>query len=96
MKTVIQLQGLDCAGCAAELEEIVKKIEGVSTALLAFVTQKLTVEYDGDETLEKIFYAVNHFEDVSVAETGENAPNGVIKRIRTFTVTATEEDGIYE
>ena len=27
---------------------------------------------------------------------GENAPNGVIKRIRTFTVTATEEDGIYE
>jgi len=26
---------------------------------------------------------------------GENAPNGVIKRVRTFTVTATEEDGIY-
>ena len=26
---------------------------------------------------------------------GEKAPNGVIKRIRTFTVIATEEDGIY-
>lgn len=27
---------------------------------------------------------------------GENAPNGAIRRIRTFTVIATEEDGIYE
>ena len=27
---------------------------------------------------------------------GENAPNGQIRRIRTFTVIATEEDGIYE
>ena len=26
---------------------------------------------------------------------GEKAPNGVIKRVRTFVVTATEEDGIY-
>ena len=84
MKTVIQLQGLDCAGCAAELEEIIKKIEGVSTASLAFVTQKLTVEYDGGETLEKIFYAVNHFEEVSVAETGENAPNGKKRREHRF------------
>lgn len=68
MKKVIQLQGLDCAGCAAELEEIIGKIEGVSAASLAFVTQKLTVEYDSDETLEKILYEANRFEEVRVVE----------------------------
>lgn len=32
---------------------------------------------------------------VDCVKFGERAPNGVIKRIRTFTVTATEEDGRY-
>ncbi len=70
MKQVIRLQGLDCANCAAELEAIINKIEGVSAATLAFVTQKLTVEYDGEETLEKILYEINHFEEVSVVNDG--------------------------
>ena len=46
MKKTIQLQGLDCANCAAELERRIAKIEGVQSANLTFVTQKLTVEYD--------------------------------------------------
>ena len=79
MRKVIQLQGLDCAGCAAELEEIIRKIEGVSEASLAFVTQKLTVEYDGEETLAKILYEANHFEDVRVVENGEDRPQSKVK-----------------
>ena len=61
MKKVIQLTGLDCANCAAELEEEISKIAGVTYASLAFVNQKLTVEYDDETVLEKILYAANHF-----------------------------------
>ncbi len=68
MKKVLQLQGLDCAGCAAELERKILKIEGVSSASIAFVNQKLTVEYQNEETLRKIVNEVNAFEEVEVIE----------------------------
>lgn len=74
MKKVIQLTGLDCANCAAELEEEISKIAGVTYASLAFVNQKLTVEYDDETVLEKILYAANHFEEVRVVQT-ENIQN---------------------
>lgn len=66
MKQILQLDGLDCAVCAAELEEQISNIEGVIQASLAFTTQKLSVEYDREETLEKIIYTANHFEEVRV------------------------------
>lgn len=68
MKKVLQLQGLDCANCAAELESEIAKIAGVSFASLSFVNQKLTVEYDNEETLRKIIDSANHFEEVRVVE----------------------------
>ena len=66
MKKVLQLSGLDCAGCAAELEREIAKIEGVEAASVSFVNQKLTVEYRSDEVLEKILDKANHFEEVRV------------------------------
>lgn len=68
MKKTIQLTGLDCAACAAELEEIIGDIDGVISASVVFVTQKLIVEYDTDECLQKIIAAANDFEEVSVVE----------------------------
>ena len=76
MKTVLQLDGLDCAVCATELEEQISKIDGVIAASLAFATQKLSVECDGEETLEKVIYTANHFEEVRVIIPNEkNAQN---------------------
>lgn len=66
MQTVLQLDGLDCAVCAAELEEKISKIQGVNNASVAFATQKLSLEYDSAETLDKVIYAANHFEEVRV------------------------------
>ena len=70
MKKTIQLQGLDCAGCAAELETIIASIDGVSAASVVFMTQKLIVEYDNEDVLSRIIDAVNHFEEVSVTADG--------------------------
>ena len=54
MKKILQLQGLDCAGCAVELERRILKIEGVSSASISFVHQTLTVEYREEDILQKI------------------------------------------
>ncbi len=48
MKKVYLLEDLDCAHCAALIEEAVGKLEGVSKSSLAFLTGKLTIEVTED------------------------------------------------
>ena len=45
---------VDCANCAAKMEEAVKKIEGVVNARVNFMTQKFTLEA-ADEIFDKVF-----------------------------------------
>ena len=55
MKKIIKLEGLCCANCAAKIEEGVKKLDGVNSASLSFMTQRLIMEVeDGrvDELVE--------------------------------------------
>ncbi|MBR2255432.1 MAG: cation transporter [Candidatus Methanomethylophilaceae archaeon] len=49
MKAVLKLEGLCCANCAAKIEREVQKIPGVTAANLTFMTQKLSIETDGDD-----------------------------------------------
>lgn len=44
MKKTYKLIDLDCANCAAKMEEAVKKIDGVAAASVSFLTQKITIE----------------------------------------------------
>lgn len=44
MKKKFALQDLDCANCAAKMEEAVKKIDGVTAASVSYIAQKMTVE----------------------------------------------------
>jgi len=37
---------VDCANCAAKMEDAIKKIDGVVNARVNFMTQKLTLEAD--------------------------------------------------
>ena len=57
MKKKFKVENLDCAHCAAKMEEAIKKIPGVEDAAMNFMTQKLTLEIaDGanmDEIAEK-------------------------------------------
>ena len=48
MKKKFKLQDLDCANCAAKMEEAIKKIPGVNDASVSFMTQKMTVETADD------------------------------------------------
>ncbi|MGN0819087.1 MAG: cation transporter [Christensenellaceae bacterium] len=53
MKKVYKLQDLDCANCAAKMERAILKLEGVATASVSFMTQRLIIEADD-----------NRFEDI--------------------------------
>lgn len=49
MKKKFKLTDLDCANCAAKMEDAIKKIDGVKEATVSFMTQKLTIEADEDQ-----------------------------------------------
>ncbi len=41
---------VDCANCARKMEEAANKVEGVQSAIVSFMAQKMTVEFrDGFE-----------------------------------------------
>ena len=46
MKKVFRLKDLDCANCAAKMERSINKIDGVESASVSFMSQKLTIEAD--------------------------------------------------
>ncbi len=52
MKKVYKLEDLDCANCAAKMEDRVKKIDGVTDATVSFLTQKMTVVTECDDQTE--------------------------------------------
>ena len=48
---------IDCANCAAKVEDAIKKIDGVNNATVSFMTQKLTLDADDarfDEIMKQV------------------------------------------
>ena len=57
MKKTFNLTDLDCANCAAKMETAIRKIDGVESATVSFMTQKLTIEADEsrfDEIMKQV------------------------------------------
>lgn len=46
MKKVFKMEDLDCANCAAKMERAIAKIDGVSSVVVSFMSQRLTIEAD--------------------------------------------------
>ena len=57
MKKRFKLVDLDCANCAAKMEDAIKKVDGVKDATVSFVMQKMTVEAT-DEEFDKVMKQV--------------------------------------
>lgn len=49
MKKKFKLENLDCANCAAKMENGIKAIPGVIDASISFMTQRLVLEADDDK-----------------------------------------------
>ena len=46
MKKVFKVENVDCAHCAIKMQQGIEKIDGVVSAVLNFMTQRLTIEFD--------------------------------------------------
>lgn len=46
MKKKFKMEELDCANCAAKMEEGIRKIEGVNEVSISFLAQKLIIDAD--------------------------------------------------
>lgn len=53
MKKAYMLEELDCAMCAAKIEDNIKKIKGVKSASVSFIAQKLILDAD-ENSLDEI------------------------------------------
>ena len=65
MKKVFRLEGLDCAHCAAKIEEKVSKLEGVKSVVINFMTTKMTLESVDEniaDVVEKFKKLINEVE----------------------------------
>ena len=49
MKKKFKLIDLDCANCAAKMEDAIKKIDGVEDANVSIMTQKMTIVAEEDQ-----------------------------------------------
>ena len=49
---------IDCANCAAKVEEAIKKIDGVNDAKVNFMMQKMTLDADDDRFDEILAEAI--------------------------------------
>ncbi|MBQ1410778.1 MAG: heavy-metal-associated domain-containing protein [Oscillospiraceae bacterium] len=53
MKKKFKMENLDCANCAAKMEDLIRKIPGVHEANMNYMTQKLSLDAE-DERFEEI------------------------------------------
>ena len=72
MKSKFKIEGLDCANCASELERTIQKLDGVESASISFITQKMVLEHDEErkeEIIQKIKKVIKKEEpDVTIKE----------------------------
>lgn len=57
MKSTFKIKGLDCANCAAQLENEINNVEGIENASISFMAERMVLEYDeknAEEIMEKV------------------------------------------
>lgn len=69
MKKSYKIEGLDCANCAAKMEEAIKKIDGVISAGISFFQERLDLEASDEEftkVLAEVETVMKKMEDVEL------------------------------
>ncbi|MBQ9745476.1 MAG: heavy-metal-associated domain-containing protein [Clostridia bacterium] len=65
MKKVFRLEELDCAHCAAKMQDAIAKIDGVNSVSINFLMQKMTLDADDavfEDVLKKAQKAIKKVE----------------------------------
>ena len=59
MKKTYRIEGLDCANCAAKIESMISKLDGVNSCTINFITGKIINNAD-DEKIETVLKEAAH------------------------------------
>ena len=65
MRKSFKLEDLDCANCAAKMQDAISKMPGVEKCTVNFMMQKMTLVADDarvDEILDEALKAIHKFE----------------------------------
>lgn len=65
MRKVFKMEDLECANCAAKMQDAISKLEGVNSVSISFMTQKMTLDADDDrfeQILDDAQKAISRFE----------------------------------
>lgn len=84
-KETLEITGMSCAACASAIERSVAKIPGVSASSVNFATEKLTVSYTSDTSIQQIILKVK---DAGYGATKKSLSQQVIIPIRGMTCAA--------
>ena len=71
MKKKFTLSEIDCANCAAQLENAINKIEGVEKASISFMAERMVLEYDeqnAEEIMQKVKKLIKKEEPDAILE----------------------------
>lgn len=71
MKKRYKFTNLDCANCAAKMEDAINKLDGVTAATVSFLQQKLTIEAEDarfDEIMAQVVKVCKRVEPDCVIE----------------------------
>ena len=58
-----KFNGIDCAVCALKLEDKIKKLENVNSCEINFLANRMDIDIQNKEDLEKIVEICEDFED---------------------------------
>lgn len=65
MKKIYKLEELDCANCAAKMEDAIRKIKGVNDVAVSFITQKLMIDAEDaafDDVMKQVVKTIRKVE----------------------------------
>ena len=63
MKKKYKIEGLDCANCAAKIEEALGKLDGVESVSVSFLSEKVKFDLADDIDLEDLIAKSNEIAD---------------------------------
>ncbi len=71
IKSKFKIKGIDCANCAAELERRIQKIDGIESASISFMAERMEIEYDEsnkEEIIKKLNKVIKREEPDAILE----------------------------
>ncbi|MCX6737066.1 MAG: heavy metal translocating P-type ATPase [Candidatus Parcubacteria bacterium] len=82
-KTILKVSGMHCASCVANIENALKKEEGVKSAIVNFVSEKLYLEFDPIKiSMDKILKIVENLGYKITTETDEKGTHDHHKEVK--------------